>query len=136
MDAQLGDGDAVQRGIQLAVPHPGQTMALPGPGRAFQRRHAGVHGQGRLGAEPAHPGDLSDDLGRGQHPTPRQAQQPRAHPGHPVAQLGLELIRPQGQLPAARDQLPDDADLDRVRQVGQPGLELVQDPPLLQMPGR
>ena len=51
------------------------------------------------------------------------------HPGHPTTQLGLELVGPQGQLPAAAHQLPDDADLHRVRQVGRPGLELLQDPP-------
>jgi hypothetical protein len=31
MDPQLGDGDAVQRRIQLAVAHPGEAVALPGP---------------------------------------------------------------------------------------------------------
>ena len=112
MDPQLGDGDAMQRRVQLAVAHPGQAMALPGSGQARQRRSPGVHGQGRLGPEPAHASDLGDDLGRGQHPTPGQAEQPRAHPRHPATQLGLELIRSQGQLPAARDQLPDDGDLD------------------------
>ena len=82
MDPQLGDGDAMQRRAQLAVAHPGQAMALPGSGRARQRRSPGGHGQGRLGPEPAHASDLGDDLGRGQHPTPGQAEQPRAHPRH------------------------------------------------------
>ena len=38
MDAQLGNGDAVQRRVQLAVAHPGQPVAVPGPRRARQRR--------------------------------------------------------------------------------------------------
>jgi hypothetical protein len=70
MDPQLGDGDAMQRRVQLAVAHPGQAMALPGSGQARQRRSPGVHGQGRLGPEPAHASDLGDDLGRVNTPHP------------------------------------------------------------------
>ena len=31
MDPQLGDSDAMQRRVQLAVAHPREAVALPGP---------------------------------------------------------------------------------------------------------
>ena len=54
---------------------------------------------------------------------------------HRDTSLGLELVGPQGQLSAAAHQFPDDADLDRVRQVpAQPVLAATDQQ--LELPGR
>jgi hypothetical protein len=66
-----------------------------------------------LGAEPDHAGGLGDELGRGQHPTARQAQQIGRQPSDPPPQVFAELVDPRGERLDRGDQLLADADLDR-----------------------
>ena len=66
--AGLGDGDAVQGGVDLAVPAARQPEALVVPGPHRDRGGPVPAGEGRLGAEPAGAGGPHDDLGGGERP--------------------------------------------------------------------
>ena len=84
--SDLGDGDAVQRGIQLAVARAGHAHPPSGVARPHRdRRHTGVPGEGRLAFEPGYPGGFSDQFGRGQLPAARKRKQGRGDVANSLA---------------------------------------------------
>jgi hypothetical protein len=72
---QLGDGDAVQGGIQLPVAPTRRPVAVGAARADWNGCCPGVHGKAGLGAEPGHAGGLGDELGRGQRPAAGQVEQ-------------------------------------------------------------
>ena len=75
--AGLGDGDSVQRQVELPVAGGAETMALL-VGRPHRQRGGAVVARvGVLGAEPPHVGGLANQLGRSEHPTASKRQQRR-----------------------------------------------------------
>jgi hypothetical protein len=89
--AELGDGDAVQGGVQLAVAAACQPVAVGAAGadRIGRRRRAWQAG---LGGEPGHAGGLGDELGRGRRPAASQAEQRWGQPGDALAELTVQLV--------------------------------------------
>ena len=73
VDPQLGDGDPVERDVELAVAAPAQAEAggVARPDR--DGRRAVVAGERRLGAEAADAGRLADHLGGSERPQPGRA---------------------------------------------------------------
>ena len=67
-------------------------------GRGGDRRDTGVHGETRLGAEPADVGRLADDLGRGERPAAGQRQQLRGESVRPApASSCSSVVDPSGE---------------------------------------
>ena len=95
VDPKLGDGDPVEREVDLAIAAPAQAEAgdVARPDR--YRRRAIVAGERLLGAEAADPGRLADDLGGGQRSAAGQAEQGRRERGDQGLDLALE--RPDGE---------------------------------------
>jgi hypothetical protein len=60
--AGLGQRDAVERRVELAVPGAGEAMAFPVAGPDGERRGAVVAGERVLGFEASDVGDFADDL--------------------------------------------------------------------------
>src|ERR1700757_1915573 len=78
IEADLGDSDAVQGGVELAVARTGHAHAAGSVSRPhWNRGHPGVTGESGLAFEPSHSGDFSDEFGRGQLPTARKRKQRR-----------------------------------------------------------
>src|SRR5690606_4565105 len=75
VDAELGDGDAVDGGVELTVSGAGETELLPIAGPDRQVCGAVVAGVGVLALGPADIGGLGDDLGGGQRAGAGQGQQ-------------------------------------------------------------
>jgi hypothetical protein len=90
--AGLGDGDAVQRQVELSVAGTAETMALCVGRPHRQRGGAVVAGVGILGVEPPDVGGLAHELGRGEHPTAAKRQQRRRQATDPRHQVGFELV--------------------------------------------
>jgi hypothetical protein len=64
-----------------------------------------------VGAEALNPGDLADQLGRGQRPAAREREQLRRLAPHERLDLALEPVGLAGQLAAAADELATDPHL-------------------------
>src|SRR5690348_12031090 len=68
--ACLGDGGAVDGGVELPVPAPVQAEHLPGPARGRDGGGPVVPGVGGLAAEPADVAGLAQDPRGGDHADP------------------------------------------------------------------
>ena len=105
---ELGDRDAVEGHVELAVAGPAQAVALGVARPDRQRRRAVVAGEGGPRAEPADPRRLADELGRRQRSAAREGQQRRGEVGDQAADLALERVDRRGQLADPGDQLTGD----------------------------
>jgi hypothetical protein len=85
--SRTGDGDAMQRGVDLAVPAAIEAMAVGLAGADRDRRHAGGAGELGLAAEALGAGDLADELGRGQGPETGLGEQVRRDLGDEIGDL-------------------------------------------------
>src|SRR5665647_2165113 len=91
--AQLGEGDAVQGGVQLAVAAAVQAVAVALAARDRQGCDAGVHGEARRAGEALGPGRLADEAGGAEGAAARQGEE-----------FGGELLGEHGDLaPQAGD---------------------------------
>src|SRR5690606_29421280 len=107
--ADLGDGDAVDGGVDLAVAGAGEAVSLPVAGPHRQRCGAVVGGVGVLGAETAHVRGLSDDLGGGEHTNSGQCQQGRGQLGDQGGDVAFEGPFAPGQAADISDDVGSDA---------------------------
>src|SRR5450759_5563442 len=73
--AQLGEGDAVQGGVQLAVAAAVQAVAVALAARDRQGCDAGVHGEARRAGEALGPGRLADEAGGAEGAAARQGEE-------------------------------------------------------------
>ena len=92
VDAHLGDGDAVEREVDLSVAGPGEpvTAAVAGPYR--DRCRAVVAGEGGGRAEAVDARDLADELGGGERAAAGQGEQGRREVGDEAGDLALEGV--------------------------------------------
>src|SRR5690606_29744845 len=102
--APLGDRDAVERGVDLAVTAAAEPELLAaGPDR--DRRGAVPAGERGLGLEPISASDLAHDLRSGERPATGQLEQRRNQHLHDRGDLTLELVAAHRQIPDALDEL-------------------------------
>ena len=90
--AQAGDGDAMDRRVDLAVAAAVEAVAVGLAGADGDRSDAGGAGELGVVGEPGGAGDLADELGRGQRPEAGLGQQLRRDPGDKLCDLGLERL--------------------------------------------
>jgi hypothetical protein len=75
VQAAPGDGEAVQRTVQLAVAAAVEAVARGVSGRCRDRCRAGEPSELGVAGESLDAGDLADQLGRGQHAAAALIQQ-------------------------------------------------------------
>jgi hypothetical protein len=102
--ACLRESDAVERGVELAVPGAGQAMARSVGRPDRQRCAAVVTGEGVLGSEPVDAGGLADDSRRGQARATGNGQQRRRDPLDSFVDLTGQFVDLDGQSSAVLDQ--------------------------------
>ena len=81
VQAALGDGEAVQRAVELAVAAVVEAVALGSSGGGGDRRRAGGAGELGVGGEAGDVGDLAEQLGGGQDAAAAFGEQPRRERG-------------------------------------------------------
>src|SRR3972149_11950398 len=96
----LGDGDPVNRGVQLPVTAAVEPLAVPRPGGSWDRSSARITSEVALGGEATYLGGLGDDLGRGERRAPGDLEQRRRVRAHKPSAPSLELVGAPGDLPA------------------------------------
>jgi hypothetical protein len=84
VDATLRDGDAVERGVELAVAAAVESVALVFAGAGVERCDAGVSGELRVGAEAVDRADLAEQLRGADWAAAGQLQQPRCERLRPL----------------------------------------------------
>ena len=92
VDARLGDRDAVQRQVQLAIAFAIQTMPLLLTRGSIKRSDAGELGELPVGGEAIDTGHLGDQLGGCERAASRQGEQLRRLRFDERAQLALEPV--------------------------------------------
>ena len=97
VDAALGDGNAMDRAVELAVAAAVQPKAVVSPGARRDRGDAGVAGKARIACKALGTRGLGDELGGAERPAAGQLEQGRCLGGDELAELALELLA------AARD---------------------------------
>ena len=92
VDTRLGDRDAVQGQVELAIAFAVEAMALLFARGGIERGHTGELGELAIGAEATDTGHLGDQLGGGERAAARQARELRRMRLDERAQLTLELV--------------------------------------------
>jgi hypothetical protein len=92
VQARLGDGESVQRAVELAVAAAVEAMAVGAARGCWDR--CGRRGARELGVggEALDAGDFADQLGGGQHAAAALGQQPRRERGDQRRELTLERV--------------------------------------------
>src|ERR1700716_2042319 len=125
LPSELGDGDPMQGGVELAVAARVEPMVIVVPRPDRDGSAAVVPGEGSPGSEVADGPDLADDLGRGQHSAALQRQQDGNQRPDQLAQLCLQLLYSYAELPDPAQQLTSQL-CHPPRMAGQPRLQLAQ----------
>jgi len=101
----LGERDAVEGGVELAVA--GAAEAVSGPVGGPDREWGGavVAGVGVVGSESVDAGGLAEDLGGGEGPAAADLQERRSEVFDEVGDLSLELVDVDGELAASLDEV-------------------------------
>jgi hypothetical protein len=111
VDASLGDGDAVEGAVELAVAAAVEAVALVFAGAGVEGCDAGVAGELGVGWEAVDRADLAEQLRRAQGTATRKLQQPGRQRGRACVELAVELADRAGQCPAAADEVAGDPHL-------------------------
>jgi hypothetical protein len=98
VEAALGDREAVQRAVELAVAAAVEAVAVGASRGRGDRRRAGDPRQLGVGREASDVGDLADELGRGQDAAAALGEELRRDVGDEDGELTLERIDRSGQL--------------------------------------
>src|SRR4051794_21852315 len=109
IEAALGDGEAVQRAVELAVAAVVEAVALGAPGGGGDRRRAGAAGELGVGGEAGHVGDLAEQFGGGENAAAAFGEQPRRKRGDECGEFGLEVIDAAGEFADAAQFVASDA---------------------------
>src|SRR5215218_48097 len=112
MNPRLGDRDAMQGAVELAIATPGESVAAALARRRLERRAPRMASELSIASEALGARDLGDQLGRRQLRAPRQLEQLGCVGAHPLADLAPEPALAAGQLPDPPEQLSADPDLD------------------------
>lgn len=126
LESDLGDRDAMQGQVELAVPGTRESMTAAVGRPDGHRRRAVVAGEGGGTAEALDAGRLAHELGRGERPAARESQERRRQVGHEAADLALQAVDGPRQLADASHQVEGDAG-DGTREAGEADLERLED---------
>ena len=126
MYAALGDGDAVEGAVELAVAAAVEAMALVFAGAGVEWCDAGVAGELRVCWEAVDRADLAEQLRGAQRTAAGKLQQPGRQCGRACVELAVELADRAGQCPAAADEVACDPHLRRLLAPGELSPEPVE----------
>src|ERR1035437_7665028 len=111
----FGEGEHVERVVELTVPAGIEAVAVAPSGRDRDRGASGDARELRVTGEPVDPGDLTDQLGRDQHAEALLCQQLRRDLVDEAGELLVEMGDRAGQLPDPGDHVARDLHLDGAR---------------------
>jgi len=120
VDAALGDGDAVEGAVELAVAAAVEAVALVFAGAGVEGCDAGVACELGVGWEAVDRADLAQQLRGAERSAAGQLEQPRRDRCRACVEVAVELADRATQRAAAAEQIACDPHLRRLLTAGQP----------------